>query len=170
MSLGLELFTAFHVLISLVGIVSGFGAIYFMVASNTLGRWNTIFLPTTAATSITGFFFPVQHFMPSHAVGILSLIVLGLAYAALYRFHLDGSWRRTYAISAVVALYFNVFVLIVQSFAKIPALKEAAPTQSEPPFVIAQSVCLLLFIAIGVRAAMKFRPEGLSYSAHAGRA
>jgi hypothetical protein len=103
--------------------------------------------------------FPVQKFMPSHGVGILSLIVLGIAILARNRHRLEGGWRRTYVITALIALYFNVFVLIVQLFEKVPALKELAPTQTEPPFQVAQLTALVLFIALGVRATMKFRVE-----------
>jgi hypothetical protein len=95
--------------------------------------------------------------MPSHAIGILSLIVLALAIFARYGRHLAGAWCRTYVISAVLALYFNVFVLIAQTFQKVPALKAIAPTQSEPPFAIAQLVVLVLFVVFGVAAAIKFR-------------
>jgi hypothetical protein len=116
---------------------------------------------TTILTSITGFMFPVHRFLPSHGVGILSLIVLALAILARYRFDLTGGWRRTYVITAVIALYLNVFVLIAQLFMKVPALKAIAPTQSEPPFQFAQLGALLVFALIGIRAAMKFHTESL---------
>jgi hypothetical protein len=152
----LNAFTLFHVILSLVGIGSGIVVVYGLLTSNRFDRSTAIFLTTTAATSVTGFLFPVHQFMPSHAVGILSLIVLTLASLARYRYHLAGAWRRTYIITAVIALYFNVFVLIAQMFQKIPSLKALAPTQSEPPFQITQLAVLLLFIAIGIRASMKF--------------
>ena len=116
---------------------------------------------TTALTSITGFLFPVHKFLPSHGVGIVSLFVLLLAILARYRFDLAGGWRRTYVIAAVIALYLNVFVLIVQLFMKVPALKAIAPTQSEPPFQFAQLGALLVFALVGVRAVMKFHAEAL---------
>ena len=146
----LSAFTMFHVVLSLIGIGSGFVVLY---------GWTIVFLTTTVATSVTGFLFPVHHFLPSHAVGILSLIALAIAILARYRFQLAGRWRRTYVITAVIALYFNVFVLIVQLFMKVPSLKEIAPTQSEPPFQMAQLVALLLFCVLAVRAAMRFHSQ-----------
>jgi hypothetical protein len=114
-----------------------------------------LFLITMAATSITGFFFPFHGFTPGQAVGVLSLIVLLFAFLAIYRYHLAGGWRRTFTISAVLALYLNVFVLIVQLFRKVPALMALAPTQSEPPFQVTQLAALLICVAIGIRAATK---------------
>jgi hypothetical protein len=155
----LSAFTLFHVLLSLVGIGSGFVVLYGLLHSKRLNRWTMLFLTTTVATSVTGFLFPVDHFMPSHGVGIVSLIVLAIGIPALYRFHLAGVWRRVYAISAVIALYLNVFVLVAQLFQKVPLLRAMAPTQSEPPFVAAQLVLLLLFAMLGFRAATNFRSE-----------
>ncbi len=157
----LTAFTLFHVALSLAGIGSGFVVLYGLLTSKWSGRWNTIFLTTTAATSVTGFFFPFQRFLPSHAVGILSLIVLGIAIIARYLFHLAGGWRRTYVISALIALYFNVFVLVAQMFQKIPALKALAPTQSEGPFKATQLVVLVLFAVLIIRAAAKFHNDPL---------
>src|ERR1035438_5602368 len=132
----LTAFTLFHVVLSVVGIASGFVVVYGLLTSKRLDGWTALFLTTTAATSVTGFMFPVHHFLPSHGVGIVSLIVLAFAILARYRYGLEGGWRRTYAITAVVGLYLNCFVLIVQLFMKLPSLKELAPTQSEPPFKI----------------------------------
>jgi hypothetical protein len=157
----LNAFTLFHVVISLIGIASGFVVVYGLLSSKRLDGWTAIFLSTTIATSVTGFLFPVHHFMPSHGVGIVSLMVLAFSVLARYRHRLEGGWRRTYAITAVIALYLNFFVLIVQLFEKVPALKELAPTQTEPPFVIAQSAVLLLFTFLAVRSAMKFHGEPL---------
>jgi hypothetical protein len=117
-----------------------------------------VFLATTVATSVTGFGFPVDHFMPSHAVGLISLVVLTLAIVARYRRHLAGAWRAIYVVTAVMALYFNVFVLIVQAFRRVPPLNALAPTQTEPPFQIAQLAALVLFAALGIVAVMRFRP------------
>ena len=124
----LTAFTAFHVILSLIGIVAGFAVAYGMLSSRRMDGWTGLFLWTTVATSVTGFLFPVHKFMPSHGVGILSLILLTIAIVARNRFHLEGGWRRTYVITALLSLYFNVFVLIVQMFEKVPALKELAPT------------------------------------------
>ncbi len=151
------LFTSFHVLLSLIGIVTGFVVALGMAAGRPLGASNPVFLATTAATSITGFLFPVHHLMPSHQVGIVSLVVLAVAIFACHVRHLAGGWRRTYALAAVLALYLNVFVLVVQVFLKVPSLHALAPKGSEPPFAIVQGVVLLLFVALGVRAAKGFR-------------
>ena len=151
--------TLFHVVLSLVGIASGFVVVYGLIASKRLDGWTALFLWITAATSVTGFLFPVDHFLPSHGVGIVSLIVLAIAILARYRFRLVGGWRRTYVIAAVIALYLNVFVLIVQLFRKVPSLNAIAPTQSEPPFQVSQLIALLVFAVLATRAAMKFRGE-----------
>jgi hypothetical protein len=135
MSAGLAAFTLFHVVSSLVGIFAGFVVLSALLSVKQSNGWTAAFLVTTAATSVTGFMFPFHKFMPSHAVGIVSLLVLAVTIPALYVFHLAGPWRRTYVIGAVISLYLNVFVLIAQLFMKIPALKVLAPTQSEPPFL-----------------------------------
>ena len=153
-------FTLFHVVLSLVGIGAGFVVAYALLTSQYHG-WTKLFLITTAATSATGFLFPVHKFLPSHAVGIVSLVILAIAILARYRFGLAGGWRRTYAITAVIALYFNVFVLIAQLFQKVPALKALAPTQSEPPFQLAQLVVLVVFTFLAIRAAITFHGEPL---------
>src|SRR3979411_1411865 len=153
----LDTFTLVHVLLSLVGIGAGFIVVYGLLTSNRYDRWTATFLATTTATSVTGFFFPVHHFMPSHRVGIVSLILFGLAITARYRRGLAGSWRKIYAVTSVLALHLNFFVLVVQSFMKVPWLKALAPTQTEPPFAITQLIVLLTFITLAVLAAKKFR-------------
>ncbi len=155
----LSAFTIFHVLISLIAIGSGFAVVSGLLASKRLGGSTPLFWTTAVATSVTGFFFPFHGFTPAIGLGIISLFVMAVGVAALYRFGLAGGWRRTYAISAVIALYFNMFVLVVQLFEKVPALKELAPTQSEPPFQIAQLVVLVVFLALGVQAARKFHGD-----------
>ena len=150
-------FTLLHVLSSLIGIGSGIIVLFGLMNGKLLARWNPLFLITTVLTSLTGFLFPVEHLLPSHKVGMLSLIVLAVAIAALYFFHLAGAWRRIYVIAALTALYLNCFVAVVQSFLKIPALKSMAPTQSEPPFLVAQTLVLVLFVAAGIVAAKRFR-------------
>ena len=152
----MALFTLLHVLISLVGIFSGFVAVAGMIGNRPLPSWTWVFLLTTAATSVTGFLFPVHHFMPSHGVGILSLLVLAVAIPARYTFKLSGGWRRTYAVTAVIALYFNVFVLVVQAFLKVPALHALAPNGNEPPFAAAQGAVLVLLIVLGVAVIRSF--------------
>ena len=153
----LTVLTLTHVAISLVGIFSGVVVLSGLLADKRLDGWTALFLVTTVLTSVTGFFFPVHHFMPSHAVGIISLLVLALAIYARYKRGLTGAWRKTYVAAAVAALYFNVFVAVVQSFLKIPALKELAPTQTETPFKLTQLVVLLLFVLLGILAALLFR-------------
>ncbi len=149
-------FTLFHVILSLIGIGSGLVVAFGFLTSKRLDGWTTLFLTTTIATSVTGFLFPFHGVTPGIVLGVLSLIVLLLAIVARYRYHLAGGWRRAYVISTVMALYFNVFVLVAQLFEKVPALKALAPTRSEPPFQLTELVVLVLFVALGIRATMKF--------------
>jgi hypothetical protein len=149
-------YTLVHVVISLIGIGSGLIVVFGLIASSRHEGWTALFLVSTVATSATGFGFPFDHLLPSHVVGILSLVVLALAIVARYARHLAGTWRWIYVVSAVVALYFNVFVFVVQAFQKVPALSALAPTQSEPPFLITQLVVLLLFAALGFVAVRRF--------------
>lgn len=153
----LATYTLIHVVISLVGIVSGFIVVIAMLGSRLLPRWTVVFLASTVLTSVTGFGFPFHKFLPSHGVGIISLVALAVAVFARYLRQLAGAWRVTYVIGAVLALYLNFFVLIIQGFLKVHALKALAPTQSEPPFVIAQSAALILFVVLGILAARRFR-------------
>jgi hypothetical protein len=156
--ISLSAFTTIHVIISLIAIAAGFIAVFQMIANKPLGLWNTIFLWTTIATSVTGFGFPITGITPGIVVGIISLVILAVALLALYAQHLVGPWRWVYVISAIVALWFNVFVLIVQAFMKIPSLKTLAPTQSEPPFQLVQGAALVLFVVLAILAVRKFRP------------
>ncbi len=155
----LNAFTLVHVLISLIGIASGCPVVYGLFTSKRMDGWTATFLATTVATSVTGFLFPIHGFTPGHAVGVLSLILLTFSILGRYRYVLAGGWRPIYAVTAVTALYLNVFVLIVQLFEKVPALKALAPTQSEPPFQVAQLVALIAFAALAIFAAIKFHPE-----------
>jgi len=157
MILGMTTFTFVHVVLSLIGIFSGFVVLAGLLAGKRLDGWTALFLVTTVLTSVTGFLFPFYKFLPSHGIGIVSLIVLAVAIVARYLRRLAGAWCKTYAISAVIALYLNVFVLIAQLFQKVPALKAMAPTQSEPPFLVAQLGCMALFVVFGIGAAIKFR-------------
>ncbi len=166
MIFGLPPLTFIHTAISLVGIATGLVVLFLgFLADTHLARWTAWFLATTVLTSVTGFFLPAAHFMASHGVGILSLLVLAITLFALYSRHLAGAWRRTYVITAVIALYLNVFVLVAQLFAKVPALKELAPTQTEVPFKAAQGVVLLAFIIFGALASVRFRPTAPGHSA-----
>lgn len=149
-------FTLAHVLISLVGIVAGFVVLAAMMADRWAKGWNVLFLVTTIATSVTGFMFH-SAFGPPHVIGIISLVVLAVALFALYSGSLQGWWRLVYVVTATFALYLNFFVGVVQAFQKMPALHAMAPTQSEPPFLIAQTVVMVAFIALGFFSARRFR-------------
>jgi hypothetical protein len=154
-------FTTLHVGLSLIGIATGFVVAAGMLGSKCLAGWTGVFLATTILTSVTGYFFPVDRILPSHIVGAISLVVLAVATIALYRYRLEHASRGIYVITALMALYLNVFVLVAQGFLKVPALKALAPTQSEPPFVVAQAVVLMAFVAIGIGAFRSFRPATL---------
>ena len=158
----LQIYTIIHVLISLVGIFTGLIVLFGMLAGKRLDGWTKWFLVTTVLTSVTGFFFPFHGFTPAIGLGIISLLVLAIAIYARYPRQLAGHWRWIYVVGAVISLYFNVFVGIVQSFEKIPALKALAPTQTEPPFKLTQLVVLALFIVLGIVAAIRFRPAPAS--------
>jgi hypothetical protein len=149
-------FTLFHVLLSLVGIATGFVVLYGLITAKRLDRWTAVFFVTTVATSVTGFMFPFHKLLPSHIIGIISLVTLALALWARYRRHLTGAWRWIYAVNVVISLYLNVFVLVAQLFEKVPSLHALAPTQSEPPFLITQLVVMALFIVFGIFAVKRF--------------
>jgi hypothetical protein len=155
----LQIYTIIHVLISLVGIFTGLVVLFGMFAGHRLDSWTKWFLITTVLTSVTGFFFPFHGFTPAIGVGIISLLVLTIAIVARYSRHLAGHWRWLYVVTATIALYFNVFVLIVQSFQKIPALHVLAPTQTESPFKLTQLIVLALFVVLAIAAAIRFRIE-----------
>ncbi len=161
MILGMTTLLFVHVLLSLIGIGSGLVVLFGLLTAKRLDGWTAVFLTTTLATSVTGFFFPFHAFTPAIGVGIVSVLVLGLAIHARYVFHLAGAWRGIYAITAVISLYLNVFVLVVQLFQKVPSLRALAPTQSEPPFLVTQLIVLVLFVALGRAGASKFRTEPL---------
>ena len=152
-------FTFVHVLLSLVGIGAGFIVMSGLLTRKQFNGWTTLFLVTTVATSVTGFGFPVDHLLPSHIVGIISLLVLAAAIVALYGLHLRGAWRWIYVVCAAVALYLNVFVGVVQAFLKVSALRAMAPHQTEPPFLVTQLVVLALFIPLTIVAARRFPGE-----------
>lgn len=161
MSLGLTIFTLVHVVISLIGILSGLVVALGLLTAKRLDGWTATFLATTVLTSVTGFLFPFHGLLPSHVVGLISLVILALAIFARYGRKLAGAWRTTYVLAAMLALYFNVFVLVVQLFEKVPALKAVAPTQTEPPFKVAQLAVLAFFIMLTIFAAVRFRKEAI---------
>jgi hypothetical protein len=158
MILGMTLatFTLFHVILSLVGIAAGLIVVYGLLAGKRLDLWTAIFLVFTVLTSATGFFFPFTHLLPSHIVGILSLLVLAVAIFARYPRRLEGGWRRIYVVCAMIALYLNCFVAVVQSFLKVPALHALAPHGNEPPFLIAQLALLAVFVWLTIVATRRF--------------
>ena len=158
-------FTLLHVIISLVAIASGLVVLFGMLGSRRMPGWTLFFLATTILTSITGYFFSIHGFTPAQAVGGISLVILLIALVALYGKHLAGAWRWIYVATAVTALWFNVFVLIVQSFQKVsflnPLAPQVGPPFSEPQntqFVIAQAAALAFFVVLGIVAALRFRP------------
>jgi hypothetical protein len=153
----LPMFTLIHVLLSLVGIFAGLVVVGGLMAGVRLGRWTALFLAATVLTSVTGFGFPVSGLLPSHIVGALSLIVLAVAIAARYWKHLAGAWRQVFVVTAVLALYLNVFVLITQLFLRLPALAALAPTPNAPIFGVTQLLVLALFIVFGWAAVKGFR-------------
>jgi hypothetical protein len=161
MTLGMSLaaFTLVHVLISLIAIGSGFLILYGMIAGRRMDSGTILFLSTTVLTSLTGYGFPFTHLLPSHIVGAISLVALAIAIFARYSRHLAGGWRRTYVISAALALYLNVFVFVVQSFEKIPALHTLAPTQKDPPFAVVQLLVMIVFIVLTRLAVKRFRAQ-----------
>jgi hypothetical protein len=159
MIFGLTTFTLVHVAISLIGIFAGLVVAFGLVKAKRLNGWTALFLVTTVATSVTGFFFPFHGFTPAIAVGKVSLVMLAVAIFARYGRKLAGAWRRIYVVTAMIALYLNVFVLIVQLFQKVPALKALAPTQSEAPFLVAQLVAFALFVVLTIFAVKGFRNE-----------
>jgi hypothetical protein len=148
-----------HVFLSLIGIASGFVVLYGLVTGRPFGGATLLFLATTILTSITGFFLPPFGFDPPRVIGVISLALLALAVASLYAFRLAGAWRWIYVASATAALYLNTFVGVVQAFQKVPFLQALAPTQSEPPFLIAQIAVLAIFVVLGVVATIRFHPK-----------
>lgn len=160
MVLGMSLatFTLVHVFISIVGLASGLIVVERFVRNRALGLSNTIFLVSTIATSATGFLFPSEAFTPAHVVGVVSLLILAAALFALHVGNLIGPWRWVYGVAAVMALYLNVFVAVVQAFQKVGRLRVLAPTQSEPPFAFAQGAVLIFFVLVGILVIRRFRP------------
>lgn len=148
-----------HVVISLAAIAVGFVVILGMLKSQRLPWWTAWFLSLTVTTSATGIVLPAHKILPAHILAVLSFVALGVAIYSLYSQKLAGKWRAAYVITAIASQYLNVFVLVVQSFQKITFLKPLAPTQSEPPFVIAQLVALMAFLVLGTLAVRRFHPR-----------
>ena len=153
--------TKIHVVISLIGILTGVVVLIGLISGRRLNGWTAWFLTSTVATSVTGFFFPFHGVTPGIIVGIISLLLLAVAIFARYFRRFVGAWRWIYVVTAMIALYLNVFVLIAQLFQKVPALKALAPTQTELPFLVAQLSTLLIFVVLTIAAALRFRSANL---------
>jgi hypothetical protein len=160
LGMSLSAFTALHVIISVIAIVSGIIVMFGLLGSSRLPGLTALFLLFTILTSATGFLFPFDKLLPSHMIGILSLVLLAIACLALYGLNLSGAWRWIYVLTAMVSLYLNVFVLIIQSFLKVGPLHALAPSvpPSEPPFAIAQGIVLVFFVVVIIGAVRRFRP------------
>jgi hypothetical protein len=159
--LSIPAFTTFHVILSLIGIATGLVVVIGMLSARRFSTWTALFLVTTVATTVTGFMFPSTGFDPAQKVGVVSLVALAATILALYVYHLAAAWRWIYVAGAVVALYLNVFVGVVQAFQKVSFIHPLAPKGSEPPFFIAQGLVLAIFVLLGVKAVKRFHPAGL---------
>jgi len=158
MIFGLTIFAFVHVVITLVAMAAGLFAIFGMIGNKRMDGMNAVFLLFTVLTSVTGFLFPIHGLTPALILGMMSMVVLAIALTARYLYAMSGAWRWIYVVTAVAAQYFNSFVLVVQSFLKIPPLHALAPQGNEPPFAIAQGVVLLFYIVLGYLAVRRFRP------------
>jgi len=158
LGMSLETFTLLHVVLSLVGIATGLVMAFGMITSRAFGGWTAVFLVTTILTSATGFLFPFERVLPSHVFGVVSLALLAVALVARYGYRLAGAARWLYVVTAVIALYLNAFVGVVQTFLKIPFFHAMAPTQSELPFVVGQGITLIAFALLGYLAVRRFHP------------
>lgn len=158
MGMSLAAFTQFHVVLSLVGIAAGLLVVVGMWKSTRMPYMTALFLATTIATSVTGFFFPFVKVGPPHIFGVISLVLLTFTLLALYRYRLAGRWRWIYVTTAMFALFLNSLVGVVQAFLKVPSLHALAPQGNEPPLLVAQVLLLLLFVVAGIMAVRRFRP------------
>jgi hypothetical protein len=160
LGMSLSAFTTLHVIISLIAIVSGIIVMFGLLGSKRMPVMTAIFLLFTILTSATGFLFPFEKLLPSHMVGILSLVLLAIACIALYVMKLSGPWRSIYVVTAMASLYLNIFVLVIQAFLKVPALHALAPSEppSEPPFAVVQGIVLVFFVIAIIGAVRRFRP------------
>jgi hypothetical protein len=160
LGMSLSTFTMLHVIISLIGVVSGLVVLSGLLGSKGMPSWTALFLVTTILTNATGFLFPFDKLLPSHIIAIISLVLLAIACFALYGMKLAGAWRWIYTLTALIALYLNVFVLVIQSFLKIGPLHALAPSvpPSEPPFAAVQGIILVFFVIAIIGAVRRFRP------------
>jgi hypothetical protein len=155
----LHIYTIIHTLISLVAIFTGIVVVFEMIADKRLDSWTKWFLTTAVLTTVTGFFFPFHGFTPAVGLGIISVPFLAITIFARYSKHLAGAWRWIYVIGAVICLYFNLFVAVVQAFEKIPALHAMAPTQTESPFKLTQVCVLVVSAVLAIIAVIRFHPK-----------
>jgi hypothetical protein len=160
LGMSLSTFTMLHVIISLIGVVSGLVVLSGLLGSKVMPSWTALFLVTTILTNATGFLFPLDKLLPSHIIAIISLVLLAIACIALYGMKLAGAWRWIFTLTALIALYLNVFVLVIQSFLKISPLHALAPSvpPSEPPFAVVQGIILVFFVIAIIGAVRRFRP------------
>jgi len=160
LGMSLSAFTMLHVIISLIGVVSGLVVLSGLLGSKVMPNWTALFLVTTILTNATGFLFPFDKLLPSHVIAIISLVLLAIACIALYGMKLAGAWRWIYTLTALIALYLNVFVLVIQGFLKIGPLHALAPSvpPSEPPFAVVQGIILVFFVIAIIGAVRRFRP------------
>lgn len=150
-------FTSIHTMLSLVAIVAGIGVMLMLLNNRNPNAGTLVFLIAAIATSVTGFLFPFTRFLPSHGVGVICLVLFVPALLAQYKYHFAGAWRWVYAVCMAVNVYFLFFVLVAQLFNKVPSLNALAPTQSEPPFAVAQLILLAIFVWLIWRSAKNFR-------------
>jgi hypothetical protein len=155
----LQIYTIIHTLLSLIAIFTGIIVLFGMIAGKRLDGWTKWFLTTAVLTTVTGFFFPFHGFTPAIGLGIISLPFLAVTIFARCSKHLAGAWRWIYVIGAVICLYFNLFVLVVQLFEKVPALHAMAPTQTESPFKLTQLTVLIVSTVLAIVAVIRFRPK-----------
>jgi hypothetical protein len=160
LGMSLSAFTTLHVVISLIAILAGLIVMFGMLGSNPMPGLTAIFLLFTILTSATGFLFPFNGVTPGDVVGALSLVLLAIACIALYGMKLHGGWRWIYVVTALISLYLNVFVLVIQSFLKIPALTALAPGNppTGPVFAVVQGIVLVFFVVMIIGAVRRFRP------------
>jgi len=160
LGLSLSAFVIVHVIISLIAIASGFVVMFGLLGSKRMPASTTIFLFFTILTSVTGFMFPATHLLTSHIIGVVSLVLLAVACIALYAMKLRGPWRAVYVLTALVSLYLNVFILLVQGFLKIPVLHELAlgNAPNRPVFAVIQGLVLTFFVVVIVGAWRRFKP------------
>jgi hypothetical protein len=164
MILGISALTFVHTLLSLIALVGGMVVVIGLIGFHTLPLWTALFLITALATSVTGFFFPFERFLPSHWFGVISLVALAVAILARYGFQFAGAWSWLYVLSALLATYLLAFVTVVQAFQKIPSLHAWAPTPSEAPFAVVQILVLLVFMVLGYLAVCRFRGRTATYA------